>query len=66
MPCVPLRIALADARSPWREIFVQTGEKTIRPAAVHPFRISEPITLKTMPERLTFFTKGADGAARSY
>lgn len=61
LPRLSLRIALADARSPLREILVQTGEKDIEPAAVHPFRIGDPITLKTMPERLNFFTKGADG-----
>lgn len=58
-----LRIALADARSPLREILVQTGakEKDLQAAAVNPFRIGDPIALKTMPERLTFFVKGADG-----
>lgn len=64
-PTHTLRIALADARSPLRELVIQSGEKVFQPAKVNPFQISEPLTLKVMPELLKFFAKGAVEAAES-
>ncbi len=59
-PHLTLRIALADARSPLRELVVQCGEKVFHPALVNAFQISEAVALKTMPEQMNFFIKGTE------
>lgn len=62
-PHLTLRIALADARSPLRELVVQCGEKVFHPVLLNAFQISEAVALKAMPEQMNFYIKGTEDPA---
>ncbi len=56
-PSRTLRIALTDSHSPLREIIVQTAEKEFQTVTLDPYRLSEPLTLKSQPTQLNFLGK---------